>query len=546
MIPNDTALASFVRDFGDSAMSVMVTTFYEAPLIKLLIYVTGVVMFVLVGVSIHRGNVSRYIWMFWIAWIAVIPVNQKPLLFVTINTFSELTSDLLHKFTFNLLTSFGTKKSIPPGFVFNVINRASFAEITDTNLKENVRFLISNCIPHSNNLQGKPFSANDLFSVKVKASNKSGIYSSESLEYNFDPNLLKVRTFDVEGITTNCFDLLNTTLHGIRSHLKNKDLPREEQKPERIDETGGRESSDYKKLSEFSLNLAHASAIHKQIVKDYFPEASTSLLDTIDGTVATSSSDANYLTGIPLAIMNTPKAIARSLNIDGVLDNASKLHDINEKILNLPYYTSYVQVILKVLAPLAILSMFFGTMKWMKYWSLSWSLGLVLPWFLYISRTISNSILMWALKLEELTPKAEYAPNYLLHGINFEATSKVLEDTSRMMSVFLQCELALWSSLFVVIPFSSWLVGQAGNFVNRMGSSVAGTAGGTIVRAGTDKIIQSTATQAGAKLGSIFGPVGTAVGGAATTLAANSVQESQHHHSMQEQNNEKDQTSAFN
>lgn len=518
MIPNDTALASFVRDFGDSAMSVMVTTFYEAPLVKLLIYVTGVFMFVLVGASIHRGHFSKFIGIFWAAWISIVPVNQRPLLYVAINSFSELTSDLIHKFTYNMLTNFGTKKSIPPGFVFNVINRASLAEITDINLKENVRFLISNCIPNANNLQSKPFSANDLFAVKVKASNKSGVYSSESLEYNFDPNLLKVRTFEVDGTATNCLDLLNSTLHGIRSHLKGKDLPRQEQNPNEIEETGGKESSDYKRLSEFSLNLAHASAIHKQIVKDYFPETSTSYLDTIDGTVAASTSDANFLTGIPLAIMNTPKAIARSLNIDGVLDNASKLHDINEKILNLPYYTSYLQVILKVIAPLAILTMFFGTMKWIKYWSLSWSLSLILPWFLYISRTISNSILMWALKLEELTPKAEYAPNYLLHGINFEATSKVLEDSSRMMSVFLQCELALWSSLFVIIPFSSWLVGQAGNFVNRMGSSVAGTAGGTVVRAGTDKLIQASTAQAGAKLGSIFGPVGTAAGAASSIL----------------------------
>lgn len=545
MIPNDTALASFVRDFGDSAMLAMVTTFYEAPLVKLLIYVAAVIMFVLLGVSIHRGSLSKFIGIFWISWIAIIPVNQKPLLYVTINTFSELATDLLHKFSYNLLTGFGTKNSIPPGFVFNVINRSALAEITDQGLKDNVRFLISNCIPNANNLEGKPFSATDLFAVKVRSSNKSGINSSEALEYNFDPNLLKVRTFDVEEKNTNCLDLLNTTLHGIRSHLRSKDLGRQEQNPNEIEETGGKESSDYKKLSEFSLNLAHASSIHKQIVKDYFPEASTSYFDTIDGTVAASTSDANFLTGVPLAIMNTPKALARSLNIDGVLDNASKLHDINEKILNLPYYTSYLQVILKIIVPLAILSMFFGTMKWIKYWSLSWSLSLVLPWFLYISRTISNSILMWALKLEELAPKEAYAPNYLLHGINFEATSKVLEDTSRMMSVFLQCELAMWGSLFVIIPFSSWLVGQAGNFMNRMGSSVAGTAGGTVVRQGTDRLLSAAATQAGAKLGSIFGPVGTVVGSATANFAGKAT-DFNSQSSAKEPSNEASNTSTLN
>lgn len=521
MIPNDTALASFVRDFGDSAMSVMVTTFYEAPLVKLIIYVTGVVMFVLLGYSIHRGHFSKFIGIFWLSWIAIIPVNNKPMLYVAINSFSELSTDLLHKFTYNLLTSFGTKNAIPPGFVFNVINRSAFAEITDQGLKDNIRFLISNCIPSADNLDGKPFSANDLFSVRVKSSSKSGISTSEALEYNFDPNLLKVRTFDLDGVSTNCLDLLNSALHGVRSHLRSKDLGRQEHNPNEIDETNGRDASDYKKLNEFALNLAHASAIHKQVVKDYFPEASTSMFDTIDGTVAASASDANYLTGVSLAIMNTPKAIARSLNVDGVLSNASKLHEINEKILNLPYYTSYLQVILKVIVPLAILTMFFGTMKWIKYWSLSWSLSLVLPWFLYISRTISNSILMWALKLEELAPKETYASNYLLHGVSFDATSKVLEDSSRMMSVFLQCELALWGSLFVVIPFSSWLVGQAGNFMNRMGSSVAGTAGGTVVRAGTDKLLKAATAKAGAQIGSVFGPVGTVVGTAASTLTQN-------------------------
>lgn len=520
MIPNETALASFVRDFGDAAMSVMITTFYEAPLIKLLLYLSAVAMFVLLGFSLHRGTPSKFIGIFWVAWISITPINQKPLLFVAINTFSELTGQLLHKFSYNLLTSFGTKKALPPGFVFNVINRSSLAEITDQGVKENIRFLLNNCIPDAKNKDGKPFSSNDLFAVKVKSSDRNGITNSESLEYNFDPNLLKVRTFDIDGAQTNCLDILNTTLHSVRSHLRSKNLGKQENNPSAIQETGGEESQDYHKLTSFSLNLAQASSLHKQVIKDYFPGASTSILDTIDGTVAASTSNANYLTGIPLAIMNTPKAIARSLNIDGVLDNASKLHDINEKILNLPYYTSYLQTILKIIVPLAILSMFFGTFRWIKYWSLSWCLSLTLPWFLYISRIISNSILMWVLKLDELTPKQEYDSNYLLHGVNFEATANVLGDTSRMMSVFLQCELALWSSLFIIIPFSSWLVGQnASNWLGRMGSSATGSVSGSIIRSGTDKALQAATT----KLGGVFGPVGMAAGTAASTLASSTV-----------------------
>lgn len=525
MVPNDTALASFARDFGDSAMSVMMTTFYESSLVKLTIYISAVCMFVILGLSLHRGTFPKFVLIFWVSWLSILPVKQKPALYVVINTFSELTSELLYKFSFNMLTAFGTKKAIPPGFVYNAIHRAAFSEITDPILKDNVRFLVDNCVPTAQNKEGKMIGVADLFGVKVFFSNNSGINPTESLEYNFDPNLLKVRTFDYRGDQINCFDFLNTTLYGIRSHLRGKQLTRQENNPNEVQVTGGEQSSDFAKMNQVALNLAQASSINKQIVNDYFPDASKSRLDTIDGSVAASTSNANYLTGVSLTMMNTPKAIARSLNIDGVIDNASRLNEINEKILNLPYYTSYLQTILKIIAPLAIISIFLGTFRWIKYWALGWCLSLTLPWFLYISRIISNSILMWSLKLNEISPAQKYSSGYLLQGVNFEAASKMLEDSSRMMSVFLQCELALWGSLFIIVPFSTWMAGQAAsNWIGRLGSTATGTLGGTAARMGAEKVIQSSVSKVGTKLGSLAGPLGIAAGAVAgSTLASSTV-----------------------
>jgi hypothetical protein len=143
---------------------------------------------------------------------------------------------------------------------------------------------------------------------------------------------------------------------------------------------------------------------------------------------------------------------------------------MNEKLLSLPYYIAFVQSMLKILLPLAVLTMLFGTFRFFFTWSFAWTLTLVMPIVMQLSRGISNAILMHTNKLTEVGRLLETEPGFMALGINFDAANKIAEDSSRMMNVFLNVELGIWGALLVMVPAGAYL---AGNVANRMTAGLA-------------------------------------------------------------------------
>jgi hypothetical protein len=159
------------------------------------------------------------------------------------------------------------------------------------------------------------------------------------------------------------------------------------------------------------------------------------------------------------------------LGIDGAVTSGMALHEMNEKLLSLPYYVAFVQSVLKILAPLAVLTLLAGTFKFFLSWSFAWTVTLVMPVVMQLTRGISNGILFQTSKLGELANLLETEGGFLAIGVNFDAAGAIAEDSTRMMSVILSVELGIWAALVLMVPAGGWF---AGGIANRVTATVAG------------------------------------------------------------------------
>jgi hypothetical protein len=263
-----------------------------------------------------------------------------------------------------------------------------------------------------------------------------------------------------------------------------------------------------------ALNLATAAAIQRTAMgiagePEHFWQSRGNYLDSritrsTDSAVsghfeAGPDGAGNWLTRATFDLMSAPTAIARALNIDGAVSSGLVLQELNEKLLSLPYYIAFVQSILKILAPVAVLSMLLGTFKLFMIWSSVWWLTLVMPAVMQLSRGISNSVLFHTNKIGETARLLETEPGFLANAVSFEAVSRIVEDSSRLMNVILNVELGIWAALLALIPVGAWF---AGGIANRMSASIADTMVSGVIRGAAIKMGGAIAMKGGSLLSS--------------------------------------------
>lgn len=259
-------------------------------------------------------------------------------------------------------------------------------------------------------------------------------------------------------------------------------------------------TNEAERVKSLALNLATAAAIQKTAMgiagePAHFWQSRGNYLDSrITRSTDTSVSGhfeggpdgaGNWLTRATFDLMSAPSAIARALNIDGAVKTGFVLQELNEKLLSLPYYIAFVQSLLKILAPVAVLSMLLGTFKLFLMWGSVWWLTLIMPAVIQLSRGISNSILFHTHKIGETARLLESEPGFLANAVSFEAASRIVEDSSRLMNVILNVELGIWVALLALIPAGAWF---AGGIANRMSAAVADSLVSGVVRGATFKV----------------------------------------------------------
>ncbi len=219
-----TVLADLVRDWGDSLLIGVTSSLYHSDLFQAIVYFVAMLVFILLAKDLASGERPYRTGIFFVSWLMIMPISNRPTFYYLVHTFSQATSNLLQKAMHEILTGSNSKKSLPPGFVFNAIIKAQAAEIIDPAIRADICTLIDQCVPEAKNQAGQPFSAMDLFSGRVRAvaSSDSALESTDTIELDFDPDLLRNRQIQTPNGNSNCFRLLESTLKRLRTHLKGK------------------------------------------------------------------------------------------------------------------------------------------------------------------------------------------------------------------------------------------------------------------------------------------------------------------------------------
>jgi hypothetical protein len=505
---NETVLSRMVKDFGDYVMRVIMEDLYGSGMAQLVILIGGTIAFVSLGFSLHKGESPRRATVFFVAWLCCLPVGGKPLAFGLVNGLGTSLAYQLQKTSLKVLEGPGGTRAMPPGWLMNTLLRANGAEISDPALQDDLSTVLSSCIPDVLNLEGEPMTAADLFGGKVR----NGRARGEIYEERFDPLPLRARRLIVRGREVSCYDLLVDSRSRLRQHIEQKSIARTDERNYLAVSSG--DVSEPKKLKtswpdpntreaervkSVALNLATAAAIQKTAMgiggeSEHFWQSRGNFIDSrinrsTDAAVsghfeAGQDGAGNWLTRATFDLMSAPTAIARALNIDGAIKSGLILQELNEKLLSLPYYVAFIQSLLKILVPVAALSMLVGTFKLFFMCASVWWVTLIIPVVMQFSRGISNSILFHMNKIGETARVLDTEPGYLANAVSFEAASKIVEDSSRLMNVILNVELGIWVALLALIPAGAWF---AGGIANRMSATMADALVSGIVRGATIK-----------------------------------------------------------
>lgn len=505
-------LADLVRDWGNFLLENITITLYQSELFRTILYLATIVAFVRLASDLSNGIKPVKAGIFFAGWLFVMPVNNRPVFYYVINTFSVATSHLFQTAMHKALTVGDTKKVMPPGFVFNSIIKAQTATISDASIRADVLVLIDYCLPDVKNKSGEPLTAMDLFGGKVS-------YSEEEInftEFNFEPSLLSNRKITAnDGSNSDCLTLLKSTRKRLRSHLLAQSQPDENSEiyvgpnngefnsQDGYVTTWDSDSPDAKIVATVSANLAEAHAVQKVILEDYFsfPEMSSmgKSSESVGAMSPLTSLSSSAFSGDRVTIFgrdldptrvvanlaNFPTALAKSLNLDGALDAGLTLQEMNERLIKLPYYVSNVQLILKLLAPLVIFLLLFPQ-AWglVVAWSMAWFASLLVPAILMFSRSVANLIIIWVTKLNHVTAANIGDPAFLNTGVSFEASNRLMKDAGYWMSIFLEIENGAWNGLFMILPIvGGVLVQWKGNqFMKKMGESSAHNTGREVSR----------------------------------------------------------------
>jgi len=481
----DTVLSRFVKDFGDYVMQAITLDLYGSDIAKVIIYIGGMIAFFHFAWLLHRGIISKKIVFFFIAWLFCLPVGGKPLAYVLVNDLGVAVQTQLLKTAKRVLKKKDGKNALPPGYVVNAIIRAGSVNITDPSIRTRISVLLENCIPDGVlNKEEKPLSASDLFAVRAA----SGRVNSSYVE-NFDPEYLKRAKsgyLGASGNQINCYDLLLGTRSDLKKHLRQKNITnlRDDKglglgtsKNLDVPRSTGPVSKAASHIKNTAVNLAAAISLQKEAANKakiawdqnpidnalaYYKNefASRSVHDNVSKGVEGSNSG---LTKFMFGVMSLPTVIAREFKVDKAISNASILHEMNEKMLSLPYMVAAVQNLLKIIAPLAVLTLLLGTFKFFFAWSMMWIATLLLPVVMTFSRGISNSLLYHANKLGEYSNIIKGDPGFLKLGIDFDAANQILADSSRMMNNILNVEMGVWAVVTGMLLATSWFAGNMAN-----------------------------------------------------------------------------------
>ncbi len=477
MFANQTVFVKMVDDFGNQLLSGMQTYFFNSSLVQYFIGISATVYLIKLAFSIMDGKPNFGIVCYILAWFACLPFNGKPLGFSFVNAIGISVSYALEKsvdFAMHNATSVGGS-GMPPYYAANAFIRAASAKITDPNVKTEINAIMQNCVPDPGagiaNHEGSPLNGLDLLiPTKTPFNSSVGGY-----EYNFGTqakDLLVNTPSHVRDLNTgtdlNCFELMNKTQSDIRSNMLNQNITDMPQMIAVGSAPGSNNSTEFVKpnsviannVNNIALNMAAATAATYEGLEIFGMKASDTALNS---RIFETSGAVGGMASSSLILHNYADIASKKMGIMNTWAIGAKLAELNEKLYVLPSLVATAQVWLKVLAPLAFISMMLGTMRIALTWCGMWFATLIFPVIANIFGSYLSALITARYQFDAAAGSDPNKANFLMTGESLGAIGDVMRDFASHVDTTLNYQLASFGLISTLIIGGAWFSHKLAN-----------------------------------------------------------------------------------
>ncbi len=378
-----------------------------------------------------------------------------------------------------------------------MITAAASSKIENEVTRSLVYGFVVNCLPNALTQQGEKASFDDLFDFETtyKTDEATGQARASFFERKLDSRALSNdNSYSAFRAGRHCQQGLNDMREALVADLNRKPLVLTDRVVEGKKGLTGKEVTTQpwfenwqkgeSKLKDLAMNLriAHAAAYEQSnIIRDHQKKGAWLSEDAGFAATSTDASLRELLIGmddttlIGYRLSDAKNSISNWMGNRWALSLGASIKDLKERIELVPYHIAAIQLFLKIICPLFLLTLLFQTFRFFLIWSGAWFAALLMPAIISSTRAIHNSILLSKLGIENFLDRAS-GSKALAYGVDLSTAKNLVTDFVPMAYALIEQELNLIKVLSGVLLVGSWLAGGGANgFVSWLSNSIQGT-----------------------------------------------------------------------
>ncbi|MBC61739.1 MAG: hypothetical protein CMP11_04715 [Zetaproteobacteria bacterium] len=458
---HETWMTQFIDGYGLQAMKAMHQNLMESSFVKLIILISITTAFISLGISISRRQVSERAIKYFLCFLMICPYKSLPIGYVITETFCKAFSYSFQKGVDKIAINH-EKDSLPPGYVMESFVKAATTKFEDQESRYQLMQFSSYCLPQARNKEGGKASFKDIFKFKPTYSGDQVVTITD---LGFDNKSLE----NIDFKSTNCSALLADTRTQMLNSLPISSLSINREFTDT--DSQSLEEKNKKKRTKFHALIKNYQAANaasyeaSNILKNSGTWSSRYMNEDVSlrkmrEAMDSSVGDLSYwFSSTWDAIANIGSGEKRSASL------GAAIRDLRERIEMVPYQIADMKLLLKILCPIALLSLFL-TQRLFFIWFGAMLASYMLVPILNGLRSIHNSIILSKLGLNELITNTRSidSDNTFLDLANKVdvnlANDLLLEFTPTAFSM-VATELAIINIICGSMLFAGWLAGGA-------------------------------------------------------------------------------------
>lgn len=507
-IVHETWLTRFVSTFGDSALTQLTDTLYKSGIFQVLILTCLSITFIQFGLALHRKTISSKAIFTLFAITLIFPIQGKPCAYRLVNGFGRALAAVFELGVSKVVangSSSSPKSNLPSGMVMEMLTQAASSKITNEEAKMYLHGFVINCLPNALTKDGEHAKFDDIFDFETSYTkdNSTGLYTVTYTERKLDEQALSNdNSFSSIIPNSNCRDGLKKMRHSLMSHLKDQPTHITDSVVESNEHGQERTSDEWlknwkdknKPLQKLAMNLRMGIAAEyekSEIIKDYGYDLNSNKGNWWSGTHTDKSlvelmAGSSYTTELGFSFANVKDVISNVSGNRWAFSLGAAIKDLKERIELIPFHIASIQLLLKILCPLFVLTVLFQTFRFFFIWASAWITSLLIPVIISASRSIHNSILLSKLGIESLTQGGQ-GTKALAYGVDLSLAKDLMNDFTPLAYAMIEQETNIIKVISGLMLAGSWIsAGGANGFVSWFSNSVQGFFTGTSLSSGTN------------------------------------------------------------